>query len=211
MVVICVHLLHVNTISISPAFGTRRLHVDPASSLRLQSARGQFCTLANWCQWPTALLAATLAQRLPKATPPEGQSAIMTIPLEVVLTCQKTLARKQTCVTFDGKFMMVDPNGPVGKNAQLWWNMVEHWPSQNVGYLVLWHSLYFPALRLNINRAASKRSLSLPVVLDGAWIARRLTFTMAVLFQTLTLNTKLYSENRWWFVRNAGSALWLKR
>ena len=100
MVVICVHLLHVNTISISPAFGTCRLHVDPASSLRLQSARGQFCTLANWCQWPTALLAATLAQRLPKATPPEGQTAIMTIPLEVVLTCQKTLARKQTCVTF---------------------------------------------------------------------------------------------------------------
>ena len=122
MVVICVHLLHVNTISISPAFGTCRLHVDPASSLRLQSAHGQFCALANWCQWPTALSAATLAQRLPKATPPEGQSAIITIPVEVVRTCQKNLARKRRVVTFDGK---------------------SKWLSQNVGYLVLWHSPHF--------------------------------------------------------------------
>ena len=38
------------------------------------------------------------------------QTAIITILLEVVWTCQKKLARKPKFVTFDGKFMMVDPN-----------------------------------------------------------------------------------------------------
>ena len=196
-----VHLLHVNTISISPAFGTCRLHVDPASSLRLRSAHGQYCTLANWCQWPTALLAVTLAQRFPKAMPPEGHNAIITVPLEVVRTCQKNLARKQKLVTFDGKFMMVDPNGPVGKNAHLWWNLVEHWLSQNVGCLVLWHALYF---RSKTTQLTASVPFSQPIVFDGSWISRRLPFTTA-------LPTNCGNKNPRRFEKIAGKSKDLRR